>query len=109
MPFAVDTTLRNFGSPLAAVLTRGSVDYIVSGSVLLRDFSLIGIPYSIRGHVTAATAAGDLLEMQASAPAPSACSREVPLSTSVGLQSRPVCGAQYPPIARVRNDGRAAG
>ena len=77
VPFAVDTTLRNLGSPLEAIVTRGAVDYVVSGSVVLRDFSLIGIPYSIRGHVTAAMVAGDLLEMQASAPAPSACSAGV--------------------------------
>ena len=87
VPFTVDTTLRNLGSPLEAIVTRGSVDYVVSGSVVLRDFSLIGIPYSIHGHVMAATAVGDLLEMQASAPASPACSGEVPSSASVGLQS----------------------
>ena len=74
VPFAVETTLRNLGSPLAAIVARGSIDYVVSGSVVLRDFSLIGIPYSISGHVTAASVAGELLVMQASAPAPPACS-----------------------------------
>ncbi len=94
VPFAVDTTLRNLGSPLETIVTRGSVDYVVSESVVLRDFSLIGIPYSIRGHVTPAAVAGDLLEMQASAPAPSACSGQVVPSASAALQNRPTAGAQ---------------
>ena len=109
VPFAVDTTLRNLSSPLEAFVTRRSLDYVVSGSVVFRGFSLIGIPYSIRGHITAATVAGDLLEMQASAPAPFACSSKAPPSASAGLQSGPVGSVEDALIAGVRNDGRTAG
>lgn len=102
VPFAVDTTLRNLGSPLEAIVTRGTLDYVVSGSIVLRDFSLIGIPYSIRGHLTAATVVGDLFEMQASASASPACSGEVPPSARAALQSGAAGGAQEVLMANAR-------
>lgn len=75
LPFAVATTMRNLGSPLQALFTHGSIDYVVSGHVLLRDFTLLGIPYSIQGRLTPATVAGDLFEMAtAGTPPASPCS-----------------------------------
>lgn len=66
VPFAVATTLRDIGRPIEAILASGSVNYVVSGTVILRDFDLIGIPYTVRGRIGLATVAGHLFDVAAS-------------------------------------------
>ncbi len=62
LPFSVATTTRNLGAQLGSIFGTGTIPYTVSGHVVLRDFSLIGIPYSVAGRVTPADLAGGLSE-----------------------------------------------
>lgn len=61
LPFTVATTTRNLADQLGSILASGSLRYTVSGVVVLRDFSLVGIPYSVAGTVTAQDVAGRLI------------------------------------------------
>ncbi len=60
LPFTVATTTRNLADQLGGILASGAIRYTVSGVVVLRDFSLVGIPYSVSGTVTPASIAGRL-------------------------------------------------
>ena len=81
VPFDVATTTRDLGAPLAAIFTRGSLDYVICGTVILSDFTLIGLPYSIQGHLTPTSVAGNFLELVASRPTTSPCTSSTPRST----------------------------
>ncbi len=73
LPFTVDTTTRNLGDQLGSVLSDGAIRYEVSGVVVLRDFSVVGIPYSVSGRVTPQMAAGRLMGMAGEPDAPGPC------------------------------------
>ena len=73
VPFTVTTTTRNLGDQLASILGSGAIRYEVSGVVVLRDFSVIGIPYSVSGRVTPQMVAGRLIGMAGEPDAPSPC------------------------------------
>lgn len=73
VPFVVNTSTRDLGAPLASIFQQGALDYVVSGRVVLRDFALVGIPYSVRGRITASKAAGQLFSLATAAPTTSAC------------------------------------
>lgn len=74
VPFAVDTTTRNLGAQLGAIFATGALDYTVSGHVILRDFSIIGIPYSVHGRLEPISVAGGLLQASSGTPQATACS-----------------------------------
>ena len=82
LPFTVSTTTRNLGDQLGSIFNSGAVRYTVSGVVVLRDFSLIGIPYSVAGQVTPQMIAGRLIGMAGEPDAPSSCGPTVPGSTT---------------------------
>ena len=63
VPFTVATTTRNLVDQLGSILASGSIRYAVSGHVVLRDFSLVGIPYSVSGRLTPQSVAGQLVSM----------------------------------------------
>lgn len=63
LPFMVTTTTRNLVDQLGSIFSSGSIRYTVSGDVVLRDFSLIGIPYSVSGRLTPLSVAGQLVSM----------------------------------------------
>ena len=73
LPFSVVTTTRNLGAQLGSILGSGAVDYTVSGRIVLRDFSLIGIPYSVSGRITPADIAAGLVSVAGDAAVPEAC------------------------------------
>lgn len=73
IPFTVNTTTRNLGDQLGSIFSDGAVRYTVSGVVVLRDFSLIGIPYSVAGQVTPQMVAGRLMGMAGEPDVPSSC------------------------------------
>ncbi len=73
LPFTVNTTTRNLGDQLGSILGSGAIRYEVSGVVVLRDFSVIGIPYSVSGRVTPQMVAGRLIGMAGEPDAPSPC------------------------------------
>ncbi len=73
LPCTVSTTTRNLGDQLGSILGSGELHYTVSGVVVLRDFSIIGIPYSVRGRVKPQMVAGRLIGMAGEPDAPSAC------------------------------------
>jgi LEA14-like dessication related protein len=73
LPFTVDTTTRNLGDQLGGILRSGALRYDVSGIVVLRDFSVVGIPYSVSGRVTPQMVAGGLIGMAGEPDAPSPC------------------------------------
>lgn len=77
LPFTVATTTRNLADQLGSILSSGAVRYTVSGVVVLRDFSLVGIPYSVSGTVTPQMIAGRLVGTgEPDAPVP--CGPPVP-------------------------------
>ena len=73
LPFTVDTTTRNLGDQIGSILGSGAIRYEVSGVVVLRDFSVIGIPYSVSGRVTPQMIAGRLIGMAGEPDAPGPC------------------------------------
>lgn len=83
LPFAVSTTTRNLGDQLGSVFSSGAVRYTVSGVVVLRDFSLIGIPYSVAGQVMPQMVAGRLIGMADEPDVPGPCGRAAPAPASV--------------------------
>lgn len=91
IPLVVNTSMRNLGAPLASIFQQGALDYVVSGRVVLRDFALIGIPYTVRGRITASTVAGQLFSLATAAPTTSPC-----LSSLTGTASLPVFLHQLP-------------
>ncbi len=82
LPFTVSTTTRSLGDQLGSIFSNGAVRYTVSGVVVLRDFSLIGIPYSVAGHVTPQTVAGRLIGMAGEPDVPSSCGPVAPGSAT---------------------------
>lgn len=77
LPFTVSTTTRNLADQLGGILSGGAIRYAVSGVVVLRDFSLVGIPYSVSGTVTPQMIAGRLVGTgEPDAPVP--CGPPVP-------------------------------
>ena len=83
LPFTVGITTRNLGDQLGSVLAGGALRYTVSGVVVLRDFSLIGIPYSVAGQVTSQMVAGRLIGMAGAPDAPGSCGRTTPAPAPV--------------------------
>lgn len=83
LPFTVSTTTRNLGDQLGSIFGSGAVRYTVSGVVVLRDFSLIGIPYSVAGQVTPQMVAGRLIGMAGEPDVPGPCGQmtAAPVST----------------------------
>ena len=79
LPFSVATTTRNLGTQLGSIFATGTIPYTVSGHVVLRDFSLIGIPYSVAGRVTPADLVGGLASVAGSADVPGPCSTTGPV------------------------------
>lgn len=73
LPFTVATTTRNLVDQLGSILASGAVRYTVSGHVVLRDFSLVGIPYSVSGRLTPQGIAGQLVSMAGEPDAPGPC------------------------------------
>jgi len=80
VPFNVATTTRNLGAQLGGILGSGTIPYTVSGHVVLRDFSLVGIPYSVGGRLTPQAIAGQLAGMASEPDAPGQCGASVPAS-----------------------------
>ena len=74
---------RNLGDQLGSVFSSGAVRYTVSGVVVLRDFSLIGVPYSVAGQVTPQMVAGGLVGMADEQCVPGPCGRPAPAPGSV--------------------------
>lgn len=85
IPFTVNTSTRDLGVPLASIFQQGALAYVVSGQVVLRDFALIGIPYSVHGRITAASVAGQLFSLATTAPATSPCSSNL-AATANGVE-----------------------
>lgn len=73
VPFLVETTTRDLGAPISSIFQHGTLDWTVSGHLVLQDFALIGIPYLVRGRITAATAVGQLFGLAIASPTASPC------------------------------------
>ncbi len=80
LPFSVATTTRNLGTQLGSLLGTGTLPYTVSGRILLRDFPLFAIPYSVSGHLTPAGIAGGLIGLAGAADAPAPCGPAGPVA-----------------------------
>lgn len=78
LPFSVATTTRNLGAQLGSVLGSGTLPYTVHGRIVLRDFSLIGIPYSVSGRLTPADLVGGLASVADDSGGPGPCDAAVP-------------------------------
>ena len=79
LPFSVATTTRNLGAQLGSILGTATVAYTVSGRIVLRDFSLVGIPYSVSGRLTPAGIAAGLVGLAGDADPPGACDAAGPV------------------------------
>ncbi len=73
LPFSVAPTTRNLGAQLGSILSTGSVSYTVSGRIVFRDFSLVGIPYSVSRRVIPTDAAAGLISVAGDASVPADC------------------------------------
>ena len=83
LPFTVSTTTRNLGDQLGSIFNSGAVRYTVYGVVVLRDFSLIGIPYSVAGQVTPQVVAGRLIGIAGEPDMSSLCGQTTPAPAPV--------------------------
>ncbi len=78
LPFLVATTTRNLVGQIDSIFSTGAIHYTVSGHIVLRDFSVIGIPYSVSGKLTPQSVAGELVGMGGKPVVPGACGRTPP-------------------------------
>ena len=81
-PFTVSTTTRNLGDQLGSGPGNGAVRCTVSGVVVLRNVSLIGILYSVAGRVTPQMVAKRLIGMAGEPDAPGSCGSVAPGSAA---------------------------
>lgn len=73
VPFSVETSMHDLGAPISSLFRHGTLDWMISGHLVLQDFTLVGIPYSVHGRITAATAAGQLFSLATASPTTSPC------------------------------------